>query len=141
MIYHKMMNMIFSFCLGGLVSAVIVINQDKLEQLQKLYFTIYDNLLQKEDRSLSLKVPTAVVAFFDFSLILLKLFIIRVEQHLRQNCIQTGKYYIITHIIEGKMYRLIIKPKKGPIEDYNAFHLGFDSIQSPHNEQMKELIK
>lgn len=135
------MNMIFSFCLGGLVSAVIVLNQDKLEQLQKLYFTVYDNLLQKEERSLSLRVPTSIVAFYDFSLILLKLLIIKIEQYLRQNCIQTGKYYVITHIIEGKMYRFIIKPKKGPMDDYNAFHLGYDSIQSPHSEHLKELVQ
>lgn len=136
-----MMNMFFSFCLGGLVSTIIILNQDKLDNIQKLYFTVYDNLLQKEDKSLSLRVPTAVVAFFDFSLILVKLAMIRIEQHLRQNCIQSGKYYILTHIIEGKIYKIIIKPKKGPLEDYNMFHLGYDCIQSPHSENLKELVK
>ncbi len=44
-----------------------------------------------------------------------------VEQKLNRTCIQHGKLYHLSFCIEGKMYRLCIRPKRGP-EDFSATH-------------------
>jgi hypothetical protein len=59
-------------------------------------------------------VPHYVISFLETAKLYTQEFRIRLEQFFSLSCFKYGKYYHITHVIEGKLYKFIIKPVRGP---------------------------
>jgi hypothetical protein len=129
---------ILSFFTGGAVSFCICQNMDKLEildeklrELTRNFLNMYNHLYEKEQNSTSslykhFQVVKKLVTFTG------QLCLIKGEQYFRNNCSKNGPVYVLTHCIEGKLYKVVIKPKRGPIdEDYNPYVSGYEAVVDP----------
>ena len=131
-----------SFSLGGLVSYLIYTNIDKIECLDssiretyKNFYNFYDVLYKQElnvEEQQTSHIPIQFRVLTKMGIFAGKLGLVKIEQYLRQNCVKSNNVYILTHNIEGKTYKFIVKPKRGPtVEDMDSYILGYSSIMDP----------
>lgn len=59
-------------------------------------------------------VPTSLIHSLETGKFVATVLWIRIEQALTQTCVKYDRYYKIQFVIDHKLYRLIIKPERGP---------------------------
>lgn len=106
-----------------LVSAVVLYkNSSSIDVIKKVHQAFAD-IGCKNTVLPDLNLPKWLIPWLETFKFFYEEGMVRIDQKLRKSCVQahTPGYYIVTYVIDGKTYKLLVKPVRGPPYPWSIF--------------------
>lgn len=105
----------FWFITTTIITGVWIYNYiNKNEDIQKVH-DVFKNVYCKNTILPSIYIPKNILSWLETFKFVSEEILLRIDQFLRKTCIKTQNgLYLIQFYIDGKLYKLLIKPMRGP---------------------------